>query len=43
MHDRDGIDKIKYEAKKVWQIIDSNKKVTIGLIIVAIILFKLLT
>tara|TARA_R100000995_G_scaffold70686_1_gene39277 strand:- start:33 stop:164 length:132 start_codon:yes stop_codon:yes gene_type:complete len=43
MHDRDGIDKIKYEANRLWQIINNNKKISIGVIIAAIILFELLT
>ena len=42
MHGRDGMDKIIYEARKVWNMINDNKKVTIGVIIVLIILFELI-
>ena len=42
MHTRDGLDKILSEAKKIWKLITDNKKVTIGVIIVLIILFQLI-
>ena len=42
MHARDGIDKVKYEAKKLWKIITDNKKISIGVIIILIILFELI-
>jgi hypothetical protein len=42
MHERDGIDKVKYEAKKIWKLVTDNKKITIGVIIALIILFELI-
>tara|TARA_R100001594_G_C4002640_1_gene255137 strand:+ start:345 stop:476 length:132 start_codon:yes stop_codon:yes gene_type:complete len=42
MHQRDGIDKIQYEAKKIWKLITDNKKISIGVIIALIILFELI-
>jgi len=42
MHERDGIDKIQYEAKKIWKLITDNKKISIGVIIALIILFELI-
>ena len=42
MHQRDGIDKIQYEAKKIWKLILDNKKISIGVIIALIILFELI-
>jgi hypothetical protein len=43
MHEKDGMEKIKEEAKKKWKLIKDNKKVTIGIIIAIIILYELLT
>ena len=43
MHERDGIDKIKYEAKKIWKLIIDNKKISIGVVIAIIILYELIT
>ncbi len=37
------MEKVKQEAKKLWTLAISNKKVTIGIIIVAFILFELAT
>ena len=42
MHGRDGMDKIMFEAKRIWKIINDNKKVSIGVVIVLIILFELI-
>ena len=42
MHERDGIDKIRHEAKKIWKLVTDNKKITIGVIIALIILFELI-
>ena len=42
MHEIDGIDKVKYEAKKIWKLVTDNKKITIGVIIALIILFELI-
>jgi flagellar biosynthesis/type III secretory pathway M-ring protein FliF/YscJ len=42
MHTRDGMDKIIYEVKKIWKMMNANKKVTIGVIIVLIILIQLI-
>jgi len=37
------MEKIKQEAKRLWTLAIANKKVTIGIIIVAFILFELVT
>jgi len=37
------MEKVKQEAKKLWTLAISNKKVTIGIIIVLIILYELAT
>jgi len=42
MHERDGMDKIKYEVQKIWKIITANKKISIAVIVVLIILFELI-
>jgi hypothetical protein len=42
MHNRDGIDKIKYEAKRIWKLIRDHKKISIGVVIALIILFELI-
>ena len=42
MHGRDGMDKIMFEAKRIWKMINDNKKVSIGVVIVLIILFELI-
>ena len=41
MHTTDGIDKIKEKVRKVWKLISDNKKATIAVIVVLIILFEL--
>ena len=42
MHARDGLDKIQYEAKKIWKIIAANKRVSIAIIVAVIFLFQLI-
>ena len=37
------MEKVKQEAKRLWTLAIANKKVTIGIIIVAFILFELVT
>ena len=42
MHERDGIDKIRHEVKKIWKIITDNKRISFAVIIALIILFELI-
>jgi hypothetical protein len=42
MHERDGMNKIMFEGKKIWKMINDNKKVSIGVVIVLIILFEII-
>ena len=42
MHARDGLDKIHYEAKKIWKIIVANKRISIAIILAVIVLFQLI-
>ena len=37
------MEKVKQEAKKIWKLAMTNKKTTIGVIIVIIILYELIT
>ena len=37
------MEKVKQYANKIWKLITDNKKVTIGVIIVLIILYELVT
>jgi len=37
------MEKVKQEAKRLWKLAKANKKVTIGIIIVLIILYELAT
>ena len=37
------MEKVKQEAKRLWTLVKANKKVTIGVIIVLIILYELVT
>ncbi len=37
------MEKIKQEAKKLWTLAIANKKITIGIVIVLIILYELAT
>ena len=37
------MEKVKQEAKRMWKLAMTNKKVTIGVIIVLIILYELVT
>jgi|TARA_R100001480_G_scaffold50169_1_gene63344 hypothetical protein len=36
------MEKVKQYAKKIWELAKANKKVTIGIIIVVIILYELI-
>ena len=38
-----NMEKIKQEAKKLWTLAIANKKITIGIVIVLIILYELAT
>jgi|TARA_R100001480_G_scaffold4138_1_gene10424 hypothetical protein len=38
----DIMDKVKQEAKRIWKLAIANKKVTIGIVIVVVILFHLI-
>jgi hypothetical protein len=38
----DTMDKVKQEAKRIWELAMANKKVTIGVVIVVVILFHLI-
>ena len=38
----DIMDKVKQEAKRIWKLAMANKKVTIGVVIVVVILFHLI-
>tara|TARA_R110002020_G_scaffold360038_1_gene572715 strand:- start:325 stop:453 length:129 start_codon:yes stop_codon:yes gene_type:complete len=38
----DTMDKVKQEAKRIWKLAMANKKVTIGIVIVVVILFHLI-
>ena len=42
MHERDGIDKVKYEAKKIWKLVTDNKRISIAVIVALIILYQLI-
>ena len=42
MHARDGLDKIQYEAKKIWKISAANKRISIAVIVALIILIQLI-
>ena len=42
MHQRDGMDLIKYNIQKIWKIIENNKRISIAAIVVLIILFGLI-
>ena len=37
------MEKVKHEVKRIWTLAKANKKVTIGVIIVLIILYELAT
>ena len=37
------MDKVKQEAKRIWKLAMANKKVTIGVVIVVVILYTLAT
>ena len=36
------MDKVKQEVKRIWELAMANKKVTIGIVIVVVILFHLI-
>ena len=38
----DTMDKVKQEAKRIWKLAITNKKVVIGIVIVVVILFHLI-
>jgi hypothetical protein len=38
----DIMDKVKQEAKRIWKLAIANKKVTIGIVIVVVILLHLI-
>ena len=43
INQEETMEKVKQEAKRLWTLAKANKKVTIGIIIVLIILYELAT
>ena len=38
----DTMDKVKQEAKRIWKLAMANKKVTMGVVVVIVVLFALI-